>query len=855
MNKNDHSFCKKKEETPLIKQYNNIKTKYPDTILLFQVGDFYETFGDDAVKCSKTLNIVLTKRSNIQLSGFPFHSLNTYLPKLIRSGFRVAICNQLEEPKKEKNIVKRGVIELVTPGIAIDESILQTKSNNFLASIHINEKYFGLSFLDISTGDFFITEDENHNILQYITHFKPSEIIFQKNKKMFFEKLLKNKYYTFLMEDCIFDYSFAYEKLTSHFKTNSLKGFGIDDLKLGIISSGAILSYLHNTHHFKIKHISNIKKINKEESMWIDDFTFRNLEILHPLNKEGVSLINILDHTITPMGGRLLKNWILFPLINIDHIKKRHQIVKELCYNNYIQRYIKDKLKNIHDIERIISKIALGKISPREIYTLHKSILAINMIQNKFLSQQSEILKNIGKSFQDCNFISKKIINTIQNNPPNQIEKGKGNVIIKGFSKELDDIRHLYFSQKKYLEKLCSIEQLNTGISNLKIGYNNIFGYFFEVKITKKNKVPSHWIQKQTLINSERYITEELKNYELKILNAEQKIFFLEKEIFNNLINQIVEEIKYLQKNAKIIAKIDVLYSFSKIALENNYVKPIINQSFEFSIKKGRHPVIEKQFISKVSYIPNDITLNKLHQQIIIITGPNMSGKSAILRQTAIIILMAHIGSFVPAKYAEIGLIDKIFSRVGASDNISLGESTFMVEMNETANILNNITERSILILDEIGRGTSTYDGVAIAKSIVEYLHENKLRPLTLFATHYRELNKMNLFLKRVKNYHVSVKKINDNIVFMRKLLIGETNHSFGIHVAKISGMPIKIIYRAKEILKILNKKNSITIKNKENVLFLLNKISYSLKKIYNVYSLPIKDIFNTIEKIKKLLK
>ncbi|WP_185861150.1 DNA mismatch repair protein MutS [Blattabacterium cuenoti] len=852
MNKNET-----KEETPLIKQYNDIKTKYPDTILLFQVGDFYEIFGEDAIKCSRTLNIVLTKRSHIPLAGFPYHSLSTYLPKLIRSGFRVAICDQLEESKKGKNIVKRGVIELVTPGITINENIIYPKSNNFLASIYVeNNLNFGLSFLDISTGEFFVTEETKNNVVQYLKHFHPSEILFQKKKKNFFDQFLKGKYYTFLMEDWMFDYSFAYEKLTSHFKINSLKGFGINDLKLGIISCGAILSYLYNTLHFNIKHISNIRKIKKEEYMWIDDFTFRNLEIFHPLNQEGISLINILDNTITPMGGRLLKNWILFPLKNLFHIKKRHQIVQELYTNNMIRNFIKEKLKNIYDVERITSKIAIGRISPREMYALYKSLISVTEIQKKCLRQKSKIFINIGNSFQDCTFICKKIADTIQENPPTQIEKGKENVINKGFSKELDEIRTLYFNQKEYLKKLCSIEQLKTGINNLKIGYNNIFGYFFEVKISKKKKVPSHWIQKQVLTNSIRYITEELKNYEMKILNAEQKIFFLEKEIFNNLINQISEKIEPLQKNAKIIAKLDVLSSFSSLALENNYVKPKINDSLKISIRKGRHPVIEKKFIDKASYIPNDIILNKSNQQILIITGPNMSGKSAILRQTAIIILMAHIGSFVPAKYAEIGLVDKIFSRVGASDNISLGESTFMVEMNETANILNNLSKRSFLILDEIGRGTSTYDGISIAKSIVEFLHEKELRPLTLFATHYHELNEMSQFFKRIKNYHVSVKKINENIIFMRKLIAGGSEHSFGIYVAKISGMPIEIIEKAKNTLKTFqfnNKKNQTNL-NKKKIFSLLKRIILSLKKTKNIDSLSLQNVVEKIHKIKNLL-
>ncbi|AWU44184.1 DNA mismatch repair protein MutS [Blattabacterium punctulatus] len=840
MNKDQNTLIKQ-EKTPLIKQYNDIKSKYPDAILLFQVGDFYETFGEDAIKCSKILNIVLTNRSSkkkhsiIHLAGFPYHSLNVYLPKLIRSGHRVAICDQLEVPKKGKNIVKRGVIELVTPGISIDENILKTKSNNFLASIHIEKKKLGISFLDISTGDFFIAEDNKESILQYLEHFNPSEVLFQKKEKIFFEKFLKDKYYTFLIEDWMFNYSFSYEKLTSHFQTNSLKGFGIDNLKLGITASGVILNYLYDTQHHKIKHISNIKKIKKEEHMWIDDFTFKNLEIFRCLDKKGVSLIDIIDKTITPMGGRLLKHWIHFPLTNIIHIQKRYEIVEFFFSNISIRSFIQKKLKEIYDIERIISKMTIGKISPHEIIRLHQSLTAIVQIQKKIFSNKKyKTFLEIGNSFQNCNIISQKILDTIDPNTPYHIEKG--NVIAKGVSKELDKIRNLYFSKKEYLEKLCNNEKLNTGIQNLKIGYNNIFGYFLEIKKTKKYNIPSHWIQKQTLTNSERYTTEELKNYELQILNSEQKILSIEKKIFYDLINQILKYIIPLQKNAKIIAELDVLCSFSLSALENYYVKPEINHSFRLCIKKGRHPVIERQFISKTSYIPNDVILNKKNQQIIIITGPNMSGKSAILRQTAIIILMAHIGSFVPAKHAEIGLVDKIFSRVGASDNISLGESTFMVEMNEMANILNNFSKRSFLILDEIGRGTSTYDGISIAWSIVEFLHKSPFRPLTLFATHYHELNKISSFFQRIQNYHISVKKIYENIIFMRKMIKGGSEHSYGIHVAKISGIPIEIIHRAKEILKILDKKKVLEKRKMKNNFLYKKKSFFSLKKIINFF-------------------
>ncbi|WP_185855406.1 DNA mismatch repair protein MutS [Blattabacterium cuenoti] len=839
---NKKYFCRKKEDTPLIKQYNDIKSKYPGTILLFQVGDFYEIFGKDAIICSNILNIVLTKRlNNINLAGFPCHSLNTHLPKIVNSGFRVAICNQLEiSQKKEKNIIKRGIVEIITPGVTINESIIKTKENNFLISIYIEYKRIGVSMLDISTGEFFTTEDYKNNLLQYIKHFNPSEILIQKKEKEFFYKLLKNKYYTFLIEDWIFDYLFSYEKLTSHFKTNSLKGFGINDLKLGIISSGVILYYLHDNHHFKIKHISNIHRINKEEYIWIDDYTFKNLEIFKPFNKEGISLLDVLDNTSTTMGSRLLKNWILFPSLKISIIEKRHKIIEELCYDNTLRNFIKENLKKICDIERITAKIAMEKISPREIYTLHRTILLTEEIKNNIISKK---IKNnitlIAKSILDCKYISEKIVNIIQENPPFQIEKGKGNVIKSGISKDLDEIRALYFSQKEHLEKLCYTEKSNTKISNLKIGYNNIFGYYFEIKKREENKVPNYWIRKQSLSNSNkiRYVTETLKNYELKILNAEQKIFSMEKEIFHKLIQYLIKNIKELQINSKIFAELDVLCTFSFIALENNYTKPEMNNSGKISILDGRHPVIEKKFISKSSYIPNDVFLDKKSQQIIIITGPNMSGKSAVLRQTAIIILMAHVGCFIPAKSAKIGLVDKIFSRIGAYDNISIGESTFMVEMNETANILNNITEKSFIILDEVGRGTSTNDGVSISKAIIEFLHKHKFRPLTLFATHYHELKEISFSLKRVKNFQVYVKKINDDIIFMYKLILGNNKNSFGINVAKMAGIPMEIIYRAKEILKILekNEKNHY----EDEYIFFLKKLIFYLKKIEKIsYSL-----------------
>ncbi|WP_185868405.1 DNA mismatch repair protein MutS [Blattabacterium cuenoti] len=841
-------MSKKKENTPLIQQYNDIKKQYPDTILLFQVGDFYEAFGKDAIVCSQTLHIVLTKRLNhIQLSGFPCHSLNIYLPKLIHAGFRVAICNQLEEPKKGKNLVKRGVVELITPGINTYDNVLPSKSNNFLASIHVEKNFFGLSLLDISTGEFFTTEDKQDNILRYIRNFDPSEILIQRKEKNLFQKLLKNKYYTFLMEDWIFEYSFAYEKLISHFKTNSLKGFGINNLKLGIISSGVILCYLHDTNHFKINHIYNIHPIKKEESVCIDDYTFQNLEIFQPFNKEGFSLLKILDQTITPMGGRLLKKWILFPSSKKYIIEKRQKIVKELCENNSLRIFINKQMKQLCDIERITSKISLEKVSPREIDLLGKSIISIDKMKKEILiHKKKSVLTLIFSSLKDCLHISDKIRKTIQENPPSSIEKGKGNVIMKGVSKELDKMRDLYFSQKEYVEKLCLSEKLNTGISNLKIGYSKIFGYYFEIKIHEKKKIPHHWIEKQRLSHCKRYLTKELKDFESKILHASNNIFYIEKKIFSSFIKEISKEIKDLKNNAKKIGKIDVLCSFSSVALENNYTMPTITNHKGISIVDSRHPVIEKTIMSKNSYIPNDIFLDKEIQQILMITGPNMSGKSAYLRQIAIIILMAHIGSFIPAKNAKIGIVDKIFSRVGAYDNISIGESTFMVEMNETANILNNITARSFIILDEIGRGTSMQDGISIAQSIVEFLHEHSCRPFTLFATHYHEITKMNRFFKRIKNFYISVKKIDEELIFMRKLMTGHCKNSFGIHIAKMAGIPEKVIYRAKKIFK-TNLNNSDLESHKQILTISIKKMNDIIHLLSNE-KIKVNDIINSLK-------
>lgn len=814
---NKNSFYKEIKETPLMKQYNCIKSKYSDSILLFQVGDFYETFGKDAVLCSEILNIVLTKRSNnIYLSGFPCHSLNTYLSKLVRSGFRIAICNQLEEPRKDnKSIVKRGVVELITPGTIIDENILKKKLNNYLSSIYIENDFFGLSLLDFSTGEFLVIEDKKKNIFQYLNYFYPKEILIKEKDKIFVEKLFKTHYY--LVNNWFFNYQFSYEILISHFGTNSLKGFGINKFKLGIISSGVIINYLHENKNNNINHISKIQKIEKKNFVWIDDYTFRNLEIFHPINNDGKSLIDVIDCTITPMGGRMLKNWILFPSKNISVINERLESVQELYNNNIIRFFVKKNLKNIRDIERIISKMVVGKITPREIFSFGKSIFHIEKIRKEFLLKGKKNIKKIGKSLYNCYHIYNKIISTIKQNEVDfQIEKGKNNVILKGVSKDLDRMRNFYFCQKEHIKNLCLKEQSKTGISNIKINYNNLFGYLFEIRKKNKKKVPKYWIHKQTLSNIERFTTEELKDYELKILNVEQKIIFLEKKIFQSLIDYILIYIKKLQKNAKIIAIIDVLYSFSKSALENNYKKPKLNKSFSIVIKNGRHPVIEKQFIDKNHYIPNNIFLDKKKQQILLITGPNMSGKSAILRQTAIIVLLSHIGSFVPSDKAEIGIIDKIFSRIGSSDNISVGESTFMVEMNETANILNNMTTRSLIILDEIGRGTGTYDGISIAKSIIEFLHDNLFRPYVLFATHYHEISELFFCYDRVKNYYISAKIINNNIIFTRKLTPGYARKSFGIHVAKMAGIPIPIINRAKKIFKEINTNRIVIYKKKD---------------------------------------
>ncbi|WP_259292548.1 DNA mismatch repair protein MutS [Candidatus Karelsulcia muelleri] len=786
-----------------MKQYYEIRKKYPDdTIILFRVGDFYEIFGNDAIKCSKILNIALAKRnknSSIELAGFPYHSIENYLPKLMKSGFRVAICDQLEKKQSKKKIINRGVTEIITPGVIINSEVLESKKSNFLASISIDNRNIGISFLDISTGEFFVGEGSSNYVDQFLKKINPNEVLYKKDKKIFLLKIIGNKYYSNGMEDWVFDYLSAYENLLMHFKTNSLKVFKIENLYNGIIAAGAILNYVCSICHIKISHISNITKLLHNEYVSLDDFTLENLEIIKSKNEKAITLINILDNTISPMGGRLLKKFITFPLKNIFEIKKRHKIVYSFIRNNNLYKDINEKLKNISDIERLTSKIVSSKVNPHEIILLSKSLKQITEIKNILLKSEISVLKNISDEIPNCENIYIHIEKRLSMSSTNSI-------ILPGFSKELDKLRKILNSSKEYINNICKREKKNTGIKKLKLLFNNIFGFFIEIKSLSKEKVPSHWILKQKLFNCERYITDELKNHEMKILSSKEKIESIENNIFSKLIDYISKYTDILQYNSKLIAEIDIFMSFAKCAIDNNYICPELNESFNLSIKDGRHPVIEKQIYNK-SYIPNDIIMNNNDSQIIIITGPNMSGKSAILRQTALIILMAQIGSYVPASYASIGIVDKIFSRVGSSDNISMGESTFMKEMNETASIINNLSDRSFLILDEIGRGTSNDDGISLAWSIIEFLNKNIHKPKTLFATHYHELNNISYYINNIKNYSVSVKKIDDNLIFTRKLLNKVSNpSSYGIHIAKMAGMPDSIINRANELLSIIKR-------------------------------------------------
>ncbi|MCH4821871.1 DNA mismatch repair protein MutS [Gramella lutea] len=795
-----------------MKQYNSIKQKYPDAMLLFRVGDFYETFGEDAVKAARILNIVLTNRNNgserTELAGFPHHSLNTYLPKLVKAGQRVAICDQLEDPKMTKTIVKRGVTELVTPGVAMNDDILHSKSNNFLCAVHFGKKNLGISFLDVSTGEFLCARGNREYIDKLLQNFSPSEILIQKKYKKEFADGFGKDHHCFYLDDWIFKIDYAGETLNGHFNTKSLKGFGVDHLEEGIIASGAVLYYLAETRHHRLQHITSINRIAEEEYVWMDRFTIRNLELYQSTAANAVTLLDVIDKTISPMGGRLLKRWLALPLKNSEQIKKRLEVVDFLIKHPEILADIQDQIREISDLERLISKVATQRISPREVNQLLHSLNAILPVKKLSLECDNEALKIIGDNLHSCDILRAKISESISEDAPVNVQKG--NVIAKGFSKELDDLRDIAFSGKDYLENMIKRETEATGISSLKIGNNNVYGYYIEVRNTHKDKVPEGWIRKQTLVNAERYITEELKEYESKILGAEEKILQLEQQLFGKLVAWMAEYINPVQQNARLIARLDCLCSFAQQAQAENYSKPEITDSHSLNIEEGRHPVIEKQLPSGEVYVTNDLYLDREEQQIIMITGPNMSGKSAILRQTALIVLMAQMGSFVPARAAEIGLVDKIFTRVGASDNISMGESTFMVEMNETASILNNISGRSLVLLDEIGRGTSTYDGISIAWAISEYLHEHPAKPKTLFATHYHELNEMCDTFGRIKNYNVSVKELKDNVLFLRKLVPGGSEHSFGIHVAKMAGMPQMVLHRANKILKKLEASHSM---------------------------------------------
>jgi DNA mismatch repair protein MutS len=815
--------AKKPAETPLMKQYNQIKSKYPDALLLFRVGDFYETFGDDAVKAANVLNIVLTKRKNgtaseIALAGFPHHSLDTYLPKLVRAGLRVAICDQLEDPKMTKKIVKRGVTELVTPGVSYNDKVLEGKSNNFLAAVHFEGDKAGVAFIDVSTGEFLVAEGGFEYIDKLIQGFQPKEILFQKGKQKLYTEHFSDKFYTYRLDDWVFTLDFAQENLGKHFEVKSLKGFGIDHLNLATIAGSAVLHYLSETQHDKTAHIKNISRLEEDKYVWLDRFTIRNLELIYSYNDDATTLIDILDQTVTPPGSRMMRRWMVLPLKDLAPIKERHDIVEYFIQNPEFKDSISEQLSELGDLERIISKVATGRINPKEIMSLKRALTAIEPIKAACSETKHQPLQHIADNLNPCEELKARIEKEITEDPA--IAVGKGDVIAHGVNPELDDLRAILNTGKDYLENLKEREAEATGIPSIKIAFNNVFGYYIEVRNTHKDKVPENWIRKQTLVNAERYITEELKEYETKILGAEEKIHALESQLLADLVSAMGEYITPIQHNAYQLAKLDCLHAFADVAINNMYCKPEMNESLAIEIKQGRHPVIEQQLPIGEQYIANDVFLDNDRQQIIMITGPNMSGKSALLRQVAIISLMAQMGSFVPAEAAKLGIVDKVFTRVGASDNISSGESTFMVEMNETASILNNLSERSLIILDEIGRGTSTYDGISIAWSITEYLHQNNIaRPKTLFATHYHELNEMTQMFDRIKNYNVSVKEVGNKVIFMRKLVPGGSAHSFGIHVAKMAGMPKQVLQRADQILLKLEKNHSGDLKEEAKAL------------------------------------
>ena len=862
-------------DTPLMRQYNEIKSKHPDAILLFRVGDFYETFSEDAIIAAEILGITLTRRANgaaqyVELAGFPHHALDTYLPRLVRAGKRVAICDQLEDPKKTKTLVKRGITELVTPGVSINDNILNHKENNFLCAIHFSKNMCGISLLDISTGEFLTSEGVVSDIDKLLSSFSPKEVLIERGKRKLFEEKFGQHYFLFELDDWVFTEQTANDRLLQHFETKNLKGFGVAHLPLGIVASGTVLHYLDVTHHTQIDHIVAIKRIEEDRFVRIDRFTARSLELISTMNEDGKSLLDIMDKTISPMGSRMMRRWLMFPLKDMLPIEKRHDVVENFFRETELRALVQSHIAQVGDLERIISKAAVRRISPREVVAIKTALTAIEPLREAFLASSNKSLQEMGEKLNPCPLIRDRIEKELIADPPALVNKG--GFINKGVNKELDELRDIAHSGKDHLLKIQQREIEKTGITSLKIGFNNVFGYYIEVRHTHKDKVPAEWIRKQTLVSAERYITEELKKYEEKILGAEEKIYSLEIEIFNSLVESLIEYIPTIQINANIIARCDCLYSFSKVAQDNNYIRPEINTTLEIDIKNGRHPVIETQLPPDDPFIANDVYLDNDSQQIIIITGPNMSGKSALLRQTALITILAQIGSFVPAESAKIGLVDKIFTRVGASDNISLGESTFMVEMNEASNILNNISERSLILFDELGRGTSTYDGISIAWSIVEYIHENpNARAKTLFATHYHELNEMEKSFKRIKNYNISVKEIDNKVIFLRKLIRGGSNHSFGIHVAKMAGMPPSITQRAESILSEMeqhNRKEGIgkpldkIVENREGFqlsFFQLDDpiLSQVRDEIINldVNNLTPVDALNKLNEIKKIIK
>ncbi len=797
------------KETPLMKQYNAIKAKHPDALLLFRVGDFYETFGADAIRAAQILDIVLTKRgagsaSETELAGFPHHSLNTYLPKLVRAGLRVAICDQLEDPKQTKTIVKRGVTELVTPGVALNDEVLQSKSNNFLAAVYHIKDDFGVAFLDVSTGEFLVSEGSKSYIDKLLQNFSPSETLLSKPQRTNFKTLFGNQFNTFNLEDWVFQSDYADEKLNEHFETKSLKGFGVEDLKMGKRTAAAILHYLSETQHHQLKHITRLNRIQNDEYVWMDRFTIRNLELYSSPHAQATSLLQVIDQTVSPMGARLLKRWLALPLKNGKTINKRHDAVDFFISHNDTRYKVKSFISKVGDLERLISKVATGKINPRELVHLKNALMVIEPLKASLSQAVNTSISDLAKQLDPCLELIDKIKQTLNEEAPVNI--AKGGAVASDASAELKELRGLATDGKDYLDAMLARESERTNIPSLKIASNNVFGYYIEVRNVHKDKVPEDWIRKQTLVNAERYITEELKTYEAKILSAEDRIAQLEMELFTALVQWAIPFIPMVQKTSQAVAQIDVLHGFAVLALSNHYCRPQINTGRILSIKKGRHPVIEKQLPVGEAYVPNDVFLDPDTQQFVMITGPNMSGKSAILRQTALIVLLAQMGCFVPAEGAEIGLVDKIFTRVGASDNISMGESTFMVEMNETSAILNNITENSLVLLDEIGRGTSTYDGISIAWAISVYLHQHSARPKTLFATHYHELNEMSESYERIKNYNVSFKEMDDKVLFLRKLVAGGSSHSFGIHVAKMAGMPKQVLLEAENMLQRLEK-------------------------------------------------